>query len=274
MITTVVLNEDTKRPGKIWREAKKVSSAEWERAVQQGEPIYRVRETEERLDVAFRVTSEESALASMFVYQFIIEVSENKGEIYRAQSVPIIVTEPWLREKALYLLICHVFKRKKNISEKELKRLFKLLSTRIDFVKRCFRNHPWEGNRIDGRHLPEILFWFTKCCETFKACRILFDYSIMFGFLSRAKTEEILGGVSDGSFMFRIGSGEVGGLVMSTRLNGKFIHVTISPASDLEVLKQLTVPSLTKVMCYDTTPLPKRNLIGLYKAEGIKIPSS
>jgi len=93
----------------------------------------------------------------------------------------------------------------------------------------------------------------------------------MYGFMSRTKTEEILDKYEEGAFLIRIGSSEIGGLVMSTKMNGKFIHVTMSPSTDVEVLKQLNVPTLTRAICWDSTPLPKKNLIGLFKAEGVTL---
>ena len=75
----------------------------------------------------------------------------------------------------------------------------------------------------------------------------------------------------EGAFLLRIGSNVVGGLVMSTRMNGKFVHVTLDPSTEKEVLRQMTVPSLLRVICFDGTPLPKANMVGLFRAEGVRL---
>ena len=120
-ITTLLVNEEEeakRQSAKQYRTGIRTdtSSEKLEDGYKGGEPCYRFKEAEEVIEVVFAITREESSLASIFVYQFFLEHEGNKGEIFRAQSVPSIVTELRLRDKAIYLLTCHVFKRKKNVS--------------------------------------------------------------------------------------------------------------------------------------------------------------
>ena len=98
----------------------------------------------------------------------------------------------------------------------------------------------------------------------------------MWGYMRRGKAEEILDAQGRGAFMYRIGSGERGGLVMSAKLSdgkGGHVHVIVDAPGDKKLLP-LLVPTLDRMICSDGTILSAKNVAGLYAAEGIKLPPS
>jgi len=180
----------------------------------------------------------------------------------------MVIKDPKLRYEAMSALICYVFRKVKKIDGKgkQLKRLFKLVSFNNEFAKRCWRSHLWEDIDIKGSMLDDVFSWCLICNRIFSNCHLLWKHNVMFGYLTRARTEEILG-VYEGSFLIRVSSERK--LVLSTILNGKYIHVTIESSTEKELMKNI-VPGLMRVICYDSTQLPVGNLKGLFRAEGVK----
>lgn len=155
------------------------------------------------------------------------------------------------------------------------------------FVKMAFHSNPWEDQKITGPMLDEVLTWFIKCCETFEDCELLYKYGyayyrlffdneahvlfpfhrVMFPYLCRNDCETALGGTEDGTALLRIGSNTPGGIVLSTLINKKIVHVTLDNYCHQLLLDTINVPQVLKFRCQDGTILPKVNLEGLFRAE-------
>lgn len=80
------------------------------------EPMFRFKNGEELIEVSFAVSSEESQYEGLFVYQIFLQDIRHGKEVFRAQGVPsMVLVDMKFKQKALYLLICHVFKRKQEV---------------------------------------------------------------------------------------------------------------------------------------------------------------